>query len=61
MPIAPDDVAAFLDSVLEELRSSKSAAIRVARVTALLDMAERRLDTRSLFRSRSGGKGGHTQ
>jgi hypothetical protein len=49
MSVRSEDVAAFLDAILAELRSPEAAAVRILRVTALLDATEAKLDKRSLF------------
>lgn len=54
MRIAPDDIAAFLDSVLAELRTPKPPAIRIVRITGLLETAERKLDQRAFLSPKPG-------
>lgn len=58
MPNRIEEVAAFLDSVLAELRAPKPAAVRIVRVTALLDAAEAKLDQRPLFGAKHGSRSG---
>lgn len=54
MPIAADDVAVFLQSILAELRAPRPAAVRSVRITTLVETAERRFDQRPLFGAKLG-------
>ena len=61
MPVSPKDLAAFLESMLAELKSPKSAGVRIVRITALLEKTERTFDQRAFFGTKASPNTGPRQ